>query len=297
MVESKRLTREDKVFYSINNLFLGLLLVLIAYPMLYIISSSFSSTQAVITGKVWLFPVDFSLDGYKAVFENEYILKGYLNSFYYALAGTAINIVMTILAAYPLSRKNLWGKGPIMFLFTFTMLFSGGIIPNYLLVKNLGMINTRWALLIPNAIMVYNMIIARTFFQNTIPDDLLEASRIDGCSDFRFLVQVVLPLSQAIIAVLVLYYAVFHWNSFFQAFIYLSNRELFPLQIVLRDILIMNSIDADMIVDEELLIAKQGLEDLLKYSLIIVASLPIWCVYPFAQKYFIKGVMIGSIKG
>ena len=292
-----RLSGNDRLFYFFNTSFLILCLLLVLYPMIYILSSSFSSTNAVISGKVWLLPVDFSLEGYKAVFENDYILTGYYNSFFYAVVGTLINIFMTIIAAYPLSRKDLPGKGMIMFLFTFTMLFSGGIIPNYLLIRNLRMINTRWALLIPNAIIVFNMIIARTYYQNTISPDLLDASKIDGCSDFRFLFQIVLPLSRAITAVLVLYYAVYHWNSFFHAFIYISKKELFPLQIVLRDILIMNSIDAEMIVDEELLIAKQGLEDLLKYSLIIVASLPVWCLYPFAQKYFVKGVMIGSIKG
>jgi putative aldouronate transport system permease protein len=177
------------------------------------------------------------------------------------------------------------------------MLFDGGLIPNYLVVKGLGMVNTRWALLLPGAISAYNMIITRTFIINSIPEELREASQIDGCNDFHFFFRMVLPLSKAILAVITLYYAIVHWNSYFNAFLYLTNKDLFPLQIVLRDILIANTIDANTIVDPELMAAKQGLADLLKYSLIVISSVPMMLLYPFIQKYFAKGVMIGSVKG
>jgi multiple sugar transport system permease protein/putative aldouronate transport system permease protein len=202
-----------------------------------------------------------------------------------------------MLAAYPLARPNLPYKGLLMFLFTFTMMFSGGMIPTYILVRSLGMIDTVWAMIIPGALSVYNMIITRTFLQTNVPSELLEASQIDGCSDTRFFFKVVLPLSKAIIAVITLYYAVGHWNSYFNAFLYLNTSRLYPLQIVLRDILLANTFDASLIVDEELAAAKQGLADLLKYSLMVVSSLPVILMYPFVQKYFTKGVLIGSIKG
>ncbi|AEE97004.1 carbohydrate ABC transporter permease [Mahella australiensis] len=290
-------TRADVIFNAVNNTFLIICLIVVLYPLIYIVSASFSSPQAVTSGKVWLFPVDFSLAGYKAVFENDYILTGYGNTIIYTVVGTAVNLVMTVLAAYPLSRKDFYGRDAFMFLFAFTMIFNGGLIPTYLLVSQLGLINTRWALIIPGAISVWNVIITRTYYQNTIPDELLEAAQLDGCSDIQFIWSVVLPLSKAITAVLVLFYGVGHWNEFFNAFIYLSKKELYPLQIVLRDILIMNSIDPNMVADTELMVAKQGLADLLKYSLIVVASVPVLCIYPFVQKYFVKGVMIGAIKG
>jgi multiple sugar transport system permease protein/putative aldouronate transport system permease protein len=183
-----------------------------------------------------------------------------------------------------------------MFIFTFTMIFNGGMLPTYLTVKSLGMVNTRWAMLIPNAIGVYNVIVMRTYYRSNISDELLEAAFLDGCSNFKFLVKMVIPLSAPITAVMIMFYAVGHWNAYFSAFIYLSNRTLFPLQLFLREILVMNELPAD-VYDPTMAAAKQGLADLLKYSLIIVASLPIWCAYPFVQKYFVKGIMIGSIKG
>jgi len=240
---SEKISKGDRVYYLITDAFLFIFLIAVLYPMIYIISSSFSSPNAVLSGKVWFFPVDFSLKGYKAVFENGYILKGYANTIYYTLAGTAINLVMTILAAYPLSRKDFKGYGIIMFLFTFTMIFDGGLIPRYLLINRLGMINTRWVLLIPGAIIVWNLIIARNYYMTTISNELLEAAQLDGCNDIKFVWYIVLPLSKSITAVLILFYAVKHWNVFFDALIYLHDKELFPLQLILRDILIMNSID------------------------------------------------------
>lgn len=290
-------TTEDKVFYTVVNVFIGIICLSMLYPLIFIVSSSFSSAEAVSTGKVVFLPVDFSLEGYKAVFENASIWTGYRNTVIYTVAGTIINVVMTMLAAYPLSRRGLPGKGLIMFLFTFTMLFSGGMMPTFILMRDLKLLNTPWAMLIPGAISVYNMIITRTYLQNTIPDELLEAAKIDGCNDFRYFRSIVLPLSKAVIAVITLYYAVEHWNSYFSAFLYLNTKELFPLQLFLRDILISNTIDPSQLVDPELMAAKQGMADLLKYSLIVVSTAPIMCLYPFVQKYFIRGVMIGSVKG
>lgn len=291
-------SRGDRVFLAFNNVFLTLFLLLVAYPLIFIISSSFSSTDAVISGHVWLYPVDFSLDGYTAVFEYGPIWVGYLNSIFYTLAGSVINVSLTLLAAYPLSRKDLKGRKAIMMALTFTMLFSGGIIPTYLLVDSLGMVNTRWALLIPNAIVVRNVIITRTFFQSNVSDELLEAAKMDGCSDFRFFSQIVLPISGAVIAVISLFYAVDHWNTFFDALIYLRSKALFPLQLFLRDILVMNQVDMSMMdIDLEEMQERLGMRELLKYSLIIVASVPVLMVYPFIQKYFVRGVMMGSLKG
>ncbi|WP_284639420.1 carbohydrate ABC transporter permease [Paenibacillus silviterrae] len=291
------LAKSDKIFYLINDLILLFALLIVLYPLIYVFSASFSDKLAIISGKVFLWPVDFSLEGYIAVFKDSRIMPAYGNTIFYTVVGTTINVVLTILAAYPLSRKTMVGRNLIMYLFAFTMLFHGGLIPNYLLMKSLGMIDTRWAMLLPGALAVWNMIIARTFFQSTISQELYEAAAIDGCSHIRFLWNIVLPLSKAIIAVLVLFYGVSHWNAYFNAFIYLKSKELFPLQIVLRDILIQSEIDPSSITDTETMTRKQGLADLLKYSIIIVASLPVWLVYPFVQKHFVKGVMIGSIKG
>lgn len=291
-----RATREDRLFYLVVNIFVGIFTLIILIPLINIVASSFSSPSAVSSGKVLLWPVDLSLAGYEAVFENKLIGTAYLNTFFYTVAGTLINISMTMFAAYPLARRNVPFKGVFMFLFTFTMLFSGGTIPNYMLMIDLGLINSRWAMLLPGAISVYNMIIARTFIQS-IPEELYEAASIDGCSDFRYFFTMVIPLSVTLLSVLTLYYAVGHWNAYFDAFLYLSDRNLYPLQIVLREILIANTINANEVVDDLTMSAKQGMADLIKYSLIIVSSLPVLVLYPFVKKYFLKGVMIGALKG
>lgn len=225
------------------------------------------------------------------------VVSSYANSIFYTVAGTFINLCMTLIAAYPLSRKDLPGRGYITFFFTFTMFIGGGMIPNYLVVKGLGMLNTRWALLIPGAISTYNMFVVKNFIQSNIPGELLEASRMDGCSDTNYFFSIVLPLSKASIAVIALYYAVGHWNSYFSALMYLNDRSKIPLQLVLREILVNNQVSADMIIDPELYEKKQNVAQLLKYSLIVVSSVPIICVYPFVQKHFVKGVMVGSVKG
>ncbi|HEY8362825.1 MAG TPA: carbohydrate ABC transporter permease [Tissierellaceae bacterium] len=290
-------SRSDKIFAVVNTIFLLFIFIIVVYPLIYVLSASFSSTQAVMSGRVWLLPVEPTLLGYKAVFNNRSIMTGYANSFYYTVLGTVINVFMTILAAYPLARKSFYGRNLIMGIFTFTMLFSGGLIPTYLLVKQLGLINTRWAMVIPNAMSVWNVIVARTFFSTTIPEELYEAGELDGCSDIGFISKIVIPLSGPIIAVLTLFYAVGHWNSYFQALIYLKDAELFPLQIILRNILIQNETSGEMMRDISEMQRRQGMAELLKYSLIVVASIPVLIMYPFVQKYFVRGVMIGALKG
>jgi multiple sugar transport system permease protein/putative aldouronate transport system permease protein len=290
-------SRSDRLFNAFNYLILTLLLLVILYPLLYIVSASLSNGAAVLSGRVWLWPVDPTLDGYRAVFKHPRVVSGFLNSFFYASVGTLVNVALTLLAAYPLSRKDLYGGGVLIFLFVFTLLFSGGLIPTYLVVKDLGLLNTRWAMIVPTALAVWNVLITRTYFQVTIPDELLDAAQVDGASDFVFFFRVVLPLSPAIIAVNALLYAVGHWNAFFQALIYLTDPALFPLQLVLRDILIQNQLDLTTIADVDQFMARQNLAELLKYSLIVVACLPMLLIYPFAQRYFIKGMMIGSLKG
>ncbi len=294
-----RLSGSDRLFALLNYGILGVAFLLVSYPLLYILSASFSSTSAVIAGEVWLFPVRPSLAGYEAVFANRYIVSGYGNTIFYAVSGTLVNLIVTTLAAYPLSRKDLKTRNFFMLFFAVTMFFHGGLIPTYLLINRLGLLNTRWVMILPPALNVWNMIIMRTFFEHTISKELLDAAQIDGCSDIGFLTRVVLPLSGAIIAVMTLFYAVFHWNAFFHAFIYLSDRKYYPLQLILREILILSQIDVSQMASAsvEELEKMQGLKDLLKYSLIVVASVSVLIMYPFIQKHFVQGVMIGSIKG
>jgi multiple sugar transport system permease protein/putative aldouronate transport system permease protein len=290
-------SRGDRVFNLVNYVLLAAFFLIVLYPLVYIVSASFSDPTAVISGRMWLWPVDPTLLGYEAIFQYESIVRGYLNSIFYAVVGTLVNVAMTILAAYPLSRRDLYGRRWLMFLFVFTTLFSGGLIPTYLVVQDVGLLNTRWALIVPTALVVFNVIITRTYFLMTIPHELLEAAQIDGCDDFTFLRTVVLPLSGPIVAVNALFYAIGHWNQFFSALIYLTDESLFPLQLVLREILVQNSIDPAQMTDAQELLRRQNLRDLLKYSLIVVASVPPLLVYPFVQRYFVKGMLIGSLKG
>jgi ABC-type glycerol-3-phosphate transport system permease component len=292
-----KMSKNDKIFDIINISVLSFILILVLYPLIYILSSSFSSPQAVISGKVWLLPVEPSLAGYQAVLKYRSVWVGYSNSLFYAFFGTLINIVLTILAAYPLSRKDFFGRNFFMMIFTFTMLFNGGLIPLYMTVKGLGIINTRWAMILPQALQVWYVILARTYFQTSIPSELSEAAELDGCSDLKFLSKVVLPLSAPIIAVLVLFYAVFHWNAYFEAFIYLKSMKLYPLQIFLRNILIQSEVNPKMMANISADVQMQGMRDLIKFALIVVASVPVLAIYPFVQKYFVKGIMVGSLKG
>ena len=291
-------SRTDKIYYFCSNTFLLLFFLIILLPLINVVASSFSDSVAVNQGKVLFWPVEPTLEGYKAVFEYPGIWRAYGNTFFYTVAGTIVNLTMTLIAAYPLARKGLPFKGIVVALFMFTMLFSGGTIPSYLLIKQLDMIDTIWAMLIPGAISVYNLIIARTFIQN-IPDDIEEAAKIDGCSDFRYFFEMVLPLSKTVIAVLALYYAVGHWNDYFTAFLYLTDNSKMPLQLTLRAILIKNTFAeaTSVTIDEETMLNNQARQDLLKYSLIIVSSVPILVLYPFIKKFFMKGVMLGAVKG
>ncbi len=286
----------DRIFLFFVYLFLLVVLLIVLYPLVYVVSSSFSSPAAVSSGKVWLYPVDFSLRGYQVALGNPQIITGYANSLYYTIFGTLISVTLTVLVAYPLSRRTLFGRDAIMIFIVFTMIFYGGLIPTYLVVKNLGMIDTRWALLIPQAIAAWQVIIARTFFQVSIPEELAEAAELDGCSDLRFLWSVVLPLSKPILAVLVLMYAVGQWNAYFDALLYLKSAALHPLQLVLRSILILNTTTSGSM-EASVMVERQQMADLLKYSLIVVGSLPVLLIYPFAQRYFVKGMLIGSVKG
>lgn len=290
-------SRKDRMFYLICVILLSLFTVVTLYPIIYVLSSSFSSGKAVSSGKVRLLPVDVSVEGYAAVFRNKNILQAYGNTILYTAVGCAVNVLLAMVTAYPLARKNLPGRNWLMFVFTFTMYFGGGLIPSYILIRDLGFIDSIWALVLPGAVPVYNMIVARTFIQNSIPDELLEAARIDGCNNTGFFLRIVLPLSKAILAVLAIYSLVAHWNSYFSAMLYINSQDKMPLQIILKQILVANTLTSDMLLDPELMEAKAEVADVLKYALIVVSTAPIMLIYPFMQKYFVQGMMIGSLKG
>jgi multiple sugar transport system permease protein/putative aldouronate transport system permease protein len=264
---------------------------------LYILAASFSDPQAVISGQVYIFPVKPTIKGYIAVFQNKKILTGFVNSFFYLIVGTAVNLVMTMLCAYPLSRKEFKARNFFAFYFVFTMYFSGGLVPNYILVNNLGLTDTPWAMIIPTAMSTYNMIICRTYIVNSIPDEMYEAAQLDGCSPWKYFLMIVLPLCKPIMAVMVLYYGVAKWNNYFDAMLYLRKDSLQPLTIIMKQILIQNQVDMTMIGDASSLAKLQGMSELLKYSTIVVACLPVMILYPFVQKHLVKGVMIGAVKG
>lgn len=281
-----------------NYILLGLLLITILYPLIYVVSASFSSGEALASGKVRLFPVEPTLLSYKTVFEYDAIWVGFVNSIIYTVVGTVVSMVLTLLAAYPLSRDDFRGKKVLSSIFLFTMMFSGGLIPTYMLVKNLGLMNTMWSIILPTAVSAYNVIVARTFFNQTIPKELLEASQMDGCSDFRFFSQIVIPLSKPIVAVLCLWIAISLWNGYFNPLIYINEESKYPLQLVLRRILLMSQVNfANANIDPARVAANRYLSQMLQYSTIIISSLPLMILYPFIQKYFVKGVMIGSVKG
>lgn len=292
------ISAEDRVLYTVINIVMVAWMVIIAYPLIFVISSSFSSGNAVSAGRVLLWPVDVSTVGYEIVFAYKQVWVGFANTIFYTVVGTALNLFFTTLAAYPLARKGFQGRGFYMTLFMITMFFSGGVIPGYINMVNLGLTNNRWSLILPVLINVQNMIIMRTFFQNSIPGELQEAAMLDGCSDIRYLIQIVLPLSKAVMSVLLLYYAVAHWNSYYSALLYIRDETKFPLQLVLRTILIAStSTDLTQIDNSAAQAAMQNAGETMRYALIVITTVPILCVYPFIQKYFEKGVMIGSVKG
>ncbi|MFB8372825.1 carbohydrate ABC transporter permease [Paenibacillus taichungensis] len=293
LVESKG----DRIFNIVNHFLLIIITLIVIYPLVFVLSASFSDPQAVLRGEMFLWPKGINLHAYEKIFQNKDILRGYTNTLIYTSVGTLINLVMTILAAYPLSRKDFIGRNAIMALFVFTMFFSGGLIPTYMLIKNLGMLNTFWVMIIPNAVSIWNIIIMRTFFQQSIPNELHEAATIDGCSNIQTLTRIILPLSMPIIAVTILFYAVGHWNAFFNAMLYLSDKDKFPLQLILREILIQGQTNDMVKMSTESAIKQQREVEGIKYAVLVVANIPVLLLYPFLQRYFVKGVMIGAIKG
>ena len=273
-----------------------IILLIVAYPLYYVLVASFSDPYDVYAGKTFFLPSQATLDGYKRILEYKSFFTGYRNTLMYTGFGTFVNMVLTVPAAYALSRKDLVGRNFFMMMITFTMIFSAGLMPTFLQVRDLNLIDTIWAMVLPGAVSTWNLIVARTFFQQTIPDDLLEAAQLDGATNAQFFTQIVLPLSKSIIAVLILFYAVGHWNSYSNALYYIRTAEKYPLQLVLRSILFENSM-GDMVEDASNLAAQQRLGDLIKYGIIIASSLPLLILYPFLQRYFIQGVMIGAVKG
>lgn len=293
--------KEDVIFDVVIFIVMTIVLFIVAYPLYWVIISSISDPIAVSSGQVIWKPIGFTLKGYVEVLKNASVVKGFINSIFYTFCGVVVNLVVTLPTAYALSRNKFSGKKPITIFYMITMFFGGGLIPTYLVVKNLNMLNSIWALILPGCLSVYNMIVARTFFKSNISEDLYEAAEIDGCTQGKFFFRVALPLSKAIIAILVLYYGVGHWNSYFSALVYISEKDRYPLQLVLRNILITNELALSQIATtqaaREALREKQQLIDVMKYSLIIISSVPVLILYPFIQKHFVKGVMIGSVKG
>jgi putative aldouronate transport system permease protein len=291
---------EDVVFDTVNFVVLTAVFVIVAYPLYFIIISSVSDPFEVAGGRVLLYPKGFTLDGYKEVLKNSGVMRGFFNSVYYTILGVFINLIVTLPTAYALSRNDFYGRKTISIFYIVTMFVSGGLVPTYLVVRQMGMLNTVWSLVIPGALGVYNMMVARTFFKTNIPNELLDAAKIDGCSNTSFFFRIVLPLSGAIVAILVLWCGVGHWNSYFNALLYISERERQPLQLELRMVLLQNTQAPNMPFTVEFIAERRRLEalrDMMKYSLIIIASIPVLILYPFIQKHFVKGITVGSLKG
>ena len=292
-------TGSDRTFDIVNNSLMFLVLVIVVYPLFFVAIASVSDPLLVNAGKVLLFPRGITVKGYAKIFQEDKILNGYLNTIRYTLFGTFINVSLTLSCGYALSNKYMKWKKAVLFYFVLTMFFSGGMIPKYLVVRNLGLINTIWAMVLPNALSVWNVMVTRAYFGAALPEELFETASIDGAGVLRYFWMIVLPLSKPITAVMVLFYAVGHWNAYFDALIYLESETLHPLQLVLRNILIVNqmNLSADMVEDVQDVIERQKLAELIKYGVIIVSSVPMLILYPFVQKYFIKGIMVGSLKG
>lgn len=292
----------DSIFDLVNNLLLIIILIVTLYPFYFVIIASLSEPDAVNSGSMLLYPIPgkekfLNFEGYKRVFQDRRIWSGYFNTILYTGFGTLIGVTVTTLAGYSLSRKDLIGRGPITALFVFTMFFSGGLIPTYMVVDTLNLTNTRLIMIILGSVSVYNIVITKTFFQNTISDDLQSAAFIDGCGNGMFFFKIVVPISKSIIAVLALYYAVGYWNTYFNALIYLNKEKLYPLQLILRDILIASQMLVSDVTDMETIGEAQRIAESIKYAVIIVSTVPVLIMYPFLQQYFVKGIMIGSVKG
>lgn len=290
--------RGDRFFHILNTALLAVAGCIVLFPLLYAVACSFSSTQAIIQNKVFFWPVDFTLDSYAAVLQYHLITSGFLNSVLYAVIGTVTAVILLLLSAYPLSRPDLPGRKLFLTIFMITMFFSGGMIPNYLLMRNLHLINTPWALMVAFSFSCYNMIIVRSYFQTSLPTGILDAAHIDGCNDLRFFLRMALPLAKPVIAVMVLFNMVGIWNGYMNAMLYTSNPGLYPLQMVLRDILFVAQMPAEMraSIDPSKANNMQDLLQQLRYAVLVVGALPMMIVYPFVQKFFIKGMMIGSLK-
>ena len=294
-------TRGDVIYDTVIFIILTFIFFIVAYPLYFVIISSISDPIEVSAGKVVLTPVGFTWDGYTEVFKTKTVMRGFRNSLIITGMGTFINLLVTIPTSYALSRPDFSLKRPITLFYILTMFVGGGMMPTYVIVRDTGLLDTWWALILPGCLGVYNMIVARTFFKTNIPQELMEAAKLDGCGNTKFFIYIVLPLSGAITAILCLYYGVGHWNSYFSALIYIQKRELWPLQMELRNILVLNSnVQTKALMTEEELLEKKRLEalkEMMKYSLIIISSIPVLIIYPFVQKHFVKGVMIGSVKG
>lgn len=288
----------DRIFYIFNSIFMFIIFLLFAWPIWFIIVASFSDPNHVTAGNVWIWPVDFHLGGYELVFQNKDLLSGYRNSIFYTAAGTIVNMVMTICGAYPLSRIEFVPRKFFTIMFIITMYFSGGMVPTFLQVKNLHLVNTPWAMIIPNAVSIFYILLLRSFFMYGVPKSLEEAAKLDGASSLQVLLHVFLPIVRPTLAVLVLYYAVGHWNNYFSALLYINKRELLPLQSILREVLVSGKIDLTLgSMSAEAAMRKLKVAGTMRYSVIIVSTLPLMIVYPFIQKHFIKGIMIGAVKG
>ena len=293
--------RSDVIYDTILFILLSLVFLVVAYPLYFVIISSVSDPIAVSNGEVTFYPIGFTLDGYREVFKTNTVVRGFLNSILYTVCGVSVNLLVTLPTGYALSRKDFALKKFVTFFYMLTMFIGGGMMPTYLIVKQTGLLNSMWALIIPGAMGVYNMIVAKTFFSTNIPLELMEAAKLDGCGNTRFFFHIVLPLSGAITAILVLYYGQGHWNSYFSALLYINDREKWPLQLELRNILLLNTntMTKEFITEEmrKEQARREALANMMKYSLIIISSIPMLIVYPFVQKHFVKGVMIGSVKG
>ena len=293
--------RSDVIYDTILFILLSLVFLVVAYPLYFVIISSVSDPIAVSNGEVTFYPIGFTLDGYREVFKTNTVVRGFLNSLLYTVCGVSVNLLVTLPTGYALSRKDFALKKFVTFFYMLTMFIGGGMMPTYLIVKQTGLLNSMWALIIPGAMGVYNMIVAKTFFSTNIPLELMEAAKLDGCGNTRFFFHIVLPLSGAITAILVLYYGQGHWNSYFSALLYINDREKWPLQLELRNSLLLNTntMTKEFITEEmrKEQARREALANMMKYSLIIISSIPMLIVYPFVQKHFVKGVMIGSVKG
>jgi len=298
-MKKKKIRRRssDRIFIGGCTVVLGIAALVVLIPLINIVSSSFSDPAAVSAGRVWLWPVKFTLQSYENVLKYDAVWLGYRNTIFYTVFGTIMNVAITLMCAFPLAQKTFSGRKFVSKMLTFTMIFGGGMIPNFLLVKELKMMNTIWAVLIPSLMSAYNVIITRNFIETNLSGELEDAARVDGCSPIKYFTHFVLPLSKSIIAVITMYYAVGHWNSYFSAFLYLNDRELYPLQLFLRDILVNSQFDNSIIDDPEMAEVVQSAAESLKYSIIVIATAPLMCVYPLVQKYFVRGIMVGSVKG